>query len=156
MQSCPSASVTASTQRVFFDEVLRALIAPAGRDAGFEVLTANRDGSDVIQATIVNQLLDADLVIADLTENNPNVLFELGLRIAEDKPVALIRSKGTPAIFDVDNMLRVFEYDSSLWTSSVEHDLPRLSDHIKATWENRGSTRTFMKILRERKVANTA
>ncbi len=65
----------------FFDEVLRALIAPAGREAGFEVLTANRDGSDVIQATIVNQLLDADLVIADLTENNPNVLFELGLRI---------------------------------------------------------------------------
>jgi hypothetical protein len=33
----------------------------AGRDAGFEVLTANREGSDVIQATIVNQLLDADL-----------------------------------------------------------------------------------------------
>lgn len=32
----------------FFDEVLRALIAPAGRDAGFEVVTANRDGSDVI------------------------------------------------------------------------------------------------------------
>jgi len=77
----------------FFDEVLRALIAPSGRDAGFEVITANRDGSDVIQATIVNQLLDADLVIADLTENNPNVLFELGLRIAEDKPVALIRAK---------------------------------------------------------------
>src|SRR5271165_5754771 len=34
----------------FFDEVLRALIAPAGREAGFEVITANRDGSDVIQA----------------------------------------------------------------------------------------------------------
>ena len=77
----------------FFDEVLRALIAPSGRDAGFEVITANRDGSDVIQATIVNQLLDADLVIADLSENNPDVLFELGLRIAEDKPVALIRAK---------------------------------------------------------------
>jgi len=82
------------------------LIAPAGREAGFEVVTANRGGSDVIQATIVNQLLDADLMIVDLTENNPNVLFELGLRIAEDKPVALIRAKGTPAIFDVDNMLR--------------------------------------------------
>jgi hypothetical protein len=139
--------------RGFFDEVLRALIAPAGRDAGFEVLTANRDGSDVIQSTIVNQLLDADLVIADLTENNPNVLFELGLRIAEDKPVALIRAKGTAAIFDVDNMLRVFEYDPNLWTSTVDHDKSRLADHIKATWENRKSTRTFMKILRERKPA---
>jgi nucleoside 2-deoxyribosyltransferase len=78
------------------------------------VLTANREGSDVIHATIVNQLLDADLVVADLTENNPNVLFELGLRIAEDKPIALIRSKGTAAIFDVDNMLRVYEYDPNL------------------------------------------
>jgi hypothetical protein len=29
--------------RGFFDEVLRALIAPAGRDAGFEVVTANRE-----------------------------------------------------------------------------------------------------------------
>jgi hypothetical protein len=48
-----------------------------------------------MQATIVNQLLDADLVIADLTENNPNVLFELGLRLSEDRPVALIRAKGT-------------------------------------------------------------
>lgn len=135
----------------FFDEVLRALVASAGRDAGFEVATANRDGSDVIQATIVNQLLDADLVIADLTENNPNVLFELGLRIAEDKPVALIRAKGTPAIFDVDNMLRVFEYDPNLWTSTVEHDRPRLTEHIKAAWQNRDSGLTFMKILRERK-----
>ncbi len=135
----------------FFDEVLRALIAPSGRDAGFEVLTANRDGSDVIQSTIVNQLLDADLVIADLTENNPNVLFELGLRIAEDRPVALIRAKGTPAIFDVDNMLRVFEYDPNLWSSTVEHDRSKLTDHIKAAWENRESNRTFMKILRERK-----
>ncbi|WP_375784976.1 hypothetical protein ACE10Z_36140 [Bradyrhizobium sp. Pha-3] len=84
----------ASRSKGFFDEVLKALIAPAGRDAGFEVITANREGSNVIHATIVNQLLDADLVVADLTENNPNVLFELGLRIAEDKPIALIRSKG--------------------------------------------------------------
>jgi nucleoside 2-deoxyribosyltransferase len=136
----------------FFGEVLRALVAPAGREAGFEVITANRDGSDVIQATIVNQLLDADLVVADLTENNPNVLFELGLRIAEDKPVALIRAKGTAPIFDVDNMLRVFEYDPNLWTSCIEHDRPRLIDHIRATWDGRESTRTFMKILRERKL----
>lgn len=115
-------------------------------------MTANRDGSDVIHATIVNQLLDADLVIADLTENNPNVLFELGLRIAEDKPVALIRAKGTAAIFDVDNMLRVFEYDHNLWSSSIDHDRPRLTDHVKAAWEHRDSNMTFMKILRDRKL----
>lgn len=134
----------------FFNEVLNALIVPAGREAGFEVVTANREGSDVIQATIVNQLLDADLVIADLTENNPNVLFELGMRIVEGKPVALIRATGTPPIFDVDNMLRVFEYNPTLWSSSIQHDLPRLTEHIKGAWENRESNASFIKILRTR------
>ena len=108
------------------------------------------------QATIVNQLLDADLVIADLTENNPNVLFELGLRLSEDKLVALIRAKGTPAIFDVDNMLRVYEYDPNLWLSTVEHDRPTLIDHIKAAWESRESGLTYLKILRERRPATNS
>jgi len=131
----------------FFTEVLQSLIAPAGRKAGFTVTTANRQGSDVIQSTIVNDLLKADLVIADLTEHNPNVLFELGLRMAYDKPVALIRAKGTDAIFDVDNMLRVYDYDPNLWASSVDRDLPKLIQHIKATWDGRESDKTYMKLL---------
>jgi len=98
----------------FFDEVLQGLIAPAGRKAGFTVNTANRQGTEVIHSTIINDLLNADLVIADLTEHNPNVLFELGLRMAADKPVAIIRAKGTGPIFDVDNMLRVYDYDPNL------------------------------------------
>jgi hypothetical protein len=59
----------------FFAEVLQQLLTPAATAAGFEVKTAIRQGSDVIQSTIVNDLLDADLVLADLTEHNPNVLF---------------------------------------------------------------------------------
>lgn len=132
----------------FFDEVLQGLIAPAGRKAGFTVNTANRQGTEVIHSTIINDLLNADLVIADLTEHNPNVLFELGLRMAADKPVALIRARGTGPIFDVDNMLRVFDYDPNLWPSTVERDLPKLVGHIQATWSNRESERTYMKILR--------
>ena len=65
----------------FFAEVLRSVFTPAATDAGFQVKTAQRSGSDVIQSTIVNDLLNADLVLADLTEHNPNVLFELGMRM---------------------------------------------------------------------------
>lgn len=132
----------------FFDEVLQGLIAPAGRKAGFTVNTANRQGTEVIHSTIINDLLNADLVVADLTEHNPNVLFELGLRMAADKPVAIIRARGTGPIFDVDNMLRVFDYDPNLWPSTVERDLPKLVSHIQATWANRENERTYMKILR--------
>lgn len=135
----------------FFDEVLGRLIAPAGREAGFTVKTANRQGTEVIHSTIINDLLDADLVVADLTEHNPNVLFELGMRMANDKPVALIRAKGTGPVFDVDSMLRVLDYDPNLWSSTVERDLPKITEHIKATWKNRDSQDTYLKILRRRR-----
>ena len=69
--------------------------------------------------------MDADLVIADLTQHNPNVMFELGMRMAEDKPVVLIKASGTGPLFDVDNMLRVFEYNPNLWSTTVEKDMPK-------------------------------
>ncbi len=132
----------------FFKEVLRSLLTPAGVAAGFVVETANRQGSDVIQSTIVNDLLEADLVVADLTDHNPNVLFELGVRIAEDKPVVLVKATGTGRIFDVDNMMRVYEYSANLWQSTVEKDLAEITEHIKAAWEKKGSDQSYMKILR--------
>lgn len=133
----------------FFTEVLQQIFNPALEAAGFEPRTALRQGSDVIQATIVNALLEADLVLADLTEHNPNVLFELGMRMHLDKPVALVRAKGTGPIFDVDNMLRVEDYNPNLWPSTVKKDVPTISEHVKATWDNRGKAKTFMQILKE-------
>jgi hypothetical protein len=140
----------------FFEEVLSELFVPAGKAAGFTVKTAKRQGSDVIQSTIVNDLLEADLVLADLTEHNPNVLFELGMRMHADLPVVLVRSRGTGAIFDVDNMLRVEEYSPNLWSSSIKRDLPVITDHIKAAWETRDTAQTFMRILRRQLPATAA
>jgi nucleoside 2-deoxyribosyltransferase len=132
----------------FFAEVLRSVITPAAKASLFTVKTANRQGSDVIQSTIINDLIDTDLVIADLTEHNPNVMFELGVRMAEDKPVVLIKAHGTGPLFDVDNMLRVFEYSPNLWQTTVEKDMPNLRDFIKGAWDNRASEKSYMKILR--------
>jgi len=133
----------------FFDEVLGAVLTPAIVKAGFEVRTAKRQGSDVIQRTIVNELLDADLVVVDLTEHNPNVLFELGMRLHSKLPTALVRATGTGAIFDVDHMLRVEDYSPNLWPSTVEKDVEKLAEHIRAAWESREATPTYMDILRQ-------
>lgn len=133
----------------FFDEVLSAVLTPAIVKAGFEVRTAKRQGSDVIQRTIVNELLDADLVVVDLTEHNPNVLFELGMRLHSKLPTALVRATGTTPIFDVDHMLRVEDYSPNLWPSTVVKDVEKLAEHIKAAWESRATTPTYMDILRQ-------
>lgn len=132
----------------FFKEVLNSLLIPAGVEAGFTIETANKQGSDVIHSTIINELLEADLVIADLTDHNPNVLFELGMRMHADLPVALIKTSDTGKIFDVDNMLRVHEYNPNLWKSTIETDVKDLIEHFKAAWDNRASEQTYMKILR--------
>lgn len=135
----------------FFKEVFHSLISPAGHAAGFEIEWANQFGTDLIQSTIINKIFDADLIIADLTDHNPNVMFELGLRVGDNKkPTALIKSKDTGRLFDVDNMMRVYEYDPSLWKTTLEIDIPNLEQHIRATWENRSINASYVDILRKR------
>jgi len=130
----------------FFSEMFNSLIVPAADEAGFFPKTAERSGSDIIHATIVNDILSADLILADLTEHNPNVLFEIGLAIAFEKKVALIRAKGTKQIFDIDNLLRVFDYDSNLWKSTLERDIPNLALHLMNTDKNTGPT--YLELLK--------
>lgn len=129
----PFTEKTNNYPRGYFDEVFSSLIVPAAAEAGFNAKTAKRSGSDIIHSTIISEIYNAQIILADLTEHNPNVLFELGLAIAFKKKVALIRSKGTAPIFDVDNSMRVFDYDSNLWKSTIERDVPNLSKHIEAT-----------------------
>ncbi|RDJ20493.1 hypothetical protein DWF00_04840 [Bosea caraganae] len=135
----------------FFKEVFHSLISPAGQAAGFDIEWANQFGSDLIQSTIINKIFDADLIIADLTDHNPNVMFELGLRVGDNKrPTALIKSKDTGRLFDVDNMMRVYEYDPALWKSTLEIDIPNLEQHIRATWDNRTINVSYVDILRKK------
>ena len=61
--------------------------------------------------------------------------------------MALIKAEGTGPIFDVDNMMRVLPYSSNLWPTTVEKDVPRLTDHIKGAWDNRSTERSYMQIL---------
>lgn len=117
----------------YFDEVFSSLIVPAAAQANYVAHTASKSGSDIIHKTIVNEIFNAELILADLTEHNPNVLFELGLAIAFKKKVAIIRAKGTPAIFDVDNSMRVLDYSPNLWKSTLEMDVAKLAQHIEAT-----------------------
>jgi hypothetical protein len=131
----------------FYTEVLTNLITPSAVAAGFSVYTARKEGSDLIHATIINELIEAPLVLCDLTEHNPNVLLELGFRLAKDKPIVLIRAKGTAPVFDVDNLLRVWEYNPNLWKSTLETDIPALTKHLKGAWDNRSSAHTYLKIL---------
>jgi hypothetical protein len=54
-----------------------------------------------ITSQVIKLLIEAELVIADLTGNNPNVYYELSLRHAIGKPVIHMKEDDTILSFDV-------------------------------------------------------
>ena len=100
----------------------------------------------MIHHTIVSQLVQADLVIADLTDHNPNVLFELGIRIAVNKPVVLMKAQGTPQVFDLET-IRVYQYDPRLWRSTLPNDVERMTEVLRETAKGGTDSGSYFHIL---------
>ena len=75
----------------YFDENLNIFITPSAVKADL-MQDGKKQGSYSIYDCPI--LMSCGLiVIVDSTEHNPNVLFELGMRIAFSKPICLIVSK---------------------------------------------------------------
>ena len=64
----------------------------------------------LITSQIINLLTDCPLVIADLTDSNPNVFYELAIRHAIRKPYIQVISKGQKIPFDLSG-IRTIEVD---------------------------------------------
>src|SRR6266540_7264987 len=66
-----------------FNKVFDAYIRPALEDAGLTAFRADEEmRAGDIRTDMFQELLVADLVVADLTIDNPNVWYELGVRHA--------------------------------------------------------------------------
>jgi hypothetical protein len=91
------------------DQLLRHIITPAVRPLGYAVTRADDDPKPgIITTQIIQQLNDADLVIADLTDHNPNVFYELGVRHALQKPTIHLLQDGQKLPFDVGQYRTIF------------------------------------------------
>lgn len=73
----------------------------------------------MITNDIVHHLIHDDLVIADLTDHNPNVMYELAVRHAYRKPVIQMISRDQVIPFDVGNQRTIF-YDIGHPSSTEE------------------------------------
>lgn len=59
--------------------------------------------TNFIHLDILTKLIEAPIAICDLSSRNPNVLFELGIRQAFDKPVVLIQKMELPKYSTLDH-----------------------------------------------------
>ena len=86
-----------------FNRVFAELLKPALEDAGCEVFRADEEQrAGDIRTDMFQELLVADLVVADLTLDNPNVWYELGVRHAlRARGVVLVQGPRPTSPFDI-------------------------------------------------------
>ena len=87
--------------RRHIDGIIDAAIKPA-LEPDYEVVAAHKiTETGTITKQIIKEIYQNELAIANLTGNNPNVMYELAIRYCLGKPVLTIAEKGTSLPFDV-------------------------------------------------------
>ena len=84
------------------NQVLRHVVRPAADTCGYKAVRADEiDKPGIITSQVIQHVVNDALVVADLTERNPNVFYELAIRHALRKPLVQIIRKGEAIPFDV-------------------------------------------------------
>lgn len=91
------------------DGVLSEIIEPAAADLDLKAVRADQIAEPgQITHKVIDHIMGARMAVADLTELNPNVFYELAVRHAARLPVVLIAEDGTELPFDIRPMNTIF------------------------------------------------
>lgn len=110
------------------DNVYKYLIAPVCEELGYKPVRVDHvNAVDNINETVINYLKTAPMVVADMTEHNPNAFYELGFRQARELPLVPIIKVGERLPFDVMTTRTVF-YDTDV--AKIEDSKENLKSKI--------------------------
>jgi hypothetical protein len=112
-----------------FDKRYRDVLAPAINDAGLEHYRVDEDpGTTVLIDAIEAGIRDSEICLADITNDNPNIWYEVGYAIASGKPIVMVcanpRPTGPP--FDIRHRQVIF------YSPDSPSDFKKMGDEITA------------------------
>jgi nucleoside 2-deoxyribosyltransferase len=116
-----------------FDNRYEDILVPAITAAGLEPYRVDRDPEASIPIEdIQNGIKNAEVVLAEISLDNPNVWFELGFAIASQKEVVLICSDQRDSRFPFDiQHRRIIQYTTGS-LRDFEHLKKQIIDRLKA------------------------
>lgn len=109
-----------------YDSLYRDVIAPIATKCGFDIVRIDEvPGPGIILNDIQQQIQRANVVVAEISTQNPNVFYELGYAHALDKPAVLLvrREHASQMPFDVRGYRAIFYDDSIAGKKIVERNL---------------------------------
>jgi hypothetical protein len=118
------------------DMMLKHLVEPAVQDLGMTVVRADKiEKSGLITQQVFEFLAYSGLCIADLSFNNPNAFYELGVRHMCVLPTIQIIRKGDKIPFDVSQGRTIVVDTSDIYTviDKFESARKELAEHLKAS-----------------------
>lgn len=114
---------------------VRHIIDSAIKRAGFTPrIVSESEDSTIIHKSIINNIYNDPIIVCDVSNKNANVMFELGMRLAFNKPVVIIKDDKTGYSFDTSNIQHL-GYRKDLRHNTVEKFIDDLATKIKATYE---------------------
>lgn len=119
-------------------------------------LVSDADDIGVIHNRIIENIYSSDIVICDVSCKNANVMFELGMRLAFDKPTIIIKDDMTGYSFDT-SLIEHLEYPRDLRFTSILKFKENLGKKLTATHEKAKSDpnySTFLKNFGKYKIAH--
>jgi len=97
-----------------YDTLYQEVILPTAKSLDLSVVRIDEiAGPGIIFEDIKREIVDANIVIAEITAPNQNVFYELGYAHALKKPTILLAQRGKELPFDIQSY-RVIFYDDSI------------------------------------------
>ncbi|WP_156965954.1 hypothetical protein [Paraburkholderia bannensis] len=119
-------------------------------------MVSDADDVGVIQKRIVSNIYLSDVVVCDVSGKNPNVMFELGMRLAFDRPAVIIKDDKTSYSFDT-GVIEHLTYPRDLRYTTMQSFKQQLADKVVSTYQKSKDDpahSTFLKNFGTFKVAN--
>jgi len=110
-------------------------------------LVSDADDIGVIHNRIIENIYSSDIIICDVSCKNANVMFELGMRLAFDKPTIIIKDDVTGYSFDT-SLIEHLEYPRDLRFTSITKFKENLGKKLKATHEKASTDPTYSTFLK--------
>jgi hypothetical protein len=127
---------------------VKAIICDSLESIGFTTsLVSDADDVGIIQKRIIQNLYDNPIVVCDVSGKNPNVMFELGMRLAFDKPTIIVKDDKTSYSFDT-SPIEHLEYPRDLRFSRIVDFKRNLAEKVKATATRAGSDPSYTTFLK--------